>query len=106
MRRVVGGGLAAGDGASRRELVNPVNVARLRSHRASIGSDRTRVMTIVATVERARPTQRAAMTTLTSVSLPSLAVWSQVSNDSASGTPMQMTTIAAPKSRRMPTSGV
>ena len=106
MRRVVGGGLTAGDGASRAELVNRVNVGTFRSNRASIGSDRTRVMTIVATVDRARPTQRAAITTLASVSLPSLAVWSQVSNDSTRGTPIQMTTIAAPTSRRMPTSRV
>ncbi len=51
-------------------------------------------------IENAKPTHNAAMTRLASVSLPSTNVRSQLSNVSASGTPMQMVTIAAPTNRR------
>src|SRR5262245_50977356 len=100
MRRAVSGGLAVGRGAAEQDAANrPGDNGAVNRKRRSTASDSAHAMTIAVPAVSARPTQSAAKTTFASVSFAPLLGWSQVSKDSASGTPMQVATIAAARSR-------
>ena len=91
MRRMLEGGLVVAIGSDENRRAQAIEAWEFTQERVSIGSDRTRVITTVTAVVSATPTQSAATTMFASVSFPSRSVWSQVSNDSIAGTPMQMT---------------